>query len=76
MKHWQRLKMDTRDVQLRRAVRYACNWLKRVRNAVVVCFFEYHAVELEKQLCTQDQYGLFQNIKLVQLEKMKKVESQ
>ena len=28
---WQRLKMDTRDAQLRRAVRKACNWLKRVR---------------------------------------------
>ena len=27
---WQRLKMDTRDAQLRRAVRKACNWLKRV----------------------------------------------
>ena len=28
---WQRLKMDTRDTQLWRAVRKACNWLKRVR---------------------------------------------
>ena len=27
---WQRLKMDTMHVQLRRAVRKACNWLKRV----------------------------------------------
>ena len=27
---WQRLKMDTKDAQLRRAVRKACNWLKRV----------------------------------------------
>ena len=45
---WQRLKMDTRDVQLRRAVRKACNWLKRVRSATVVCFFERHVVELEK----------------------------
>ena len=27
---WQRLKTDTRDAQLRRAVRKACNWLKRV----------------------------------------------
>ena len=26
---WQRLRMDTRDAQLRRAVRKACNWLKR-----------------------------------------------
>ena len=27
---WQHLRMDTRDAQLRRAVRKACNWLKRV----------------------------------------------
>ena len=27
---WRRLKIDTRDAQLRRAVRKACNWLKRV----------------------------------------------
>ena len=31
----QRLKMDTRDAQLRRAVRKACDWLKRVRSAAV-----------------------------------------
>ena len=37
---WQRLKMGTRDAQLRRAVRKACNWLKRVRSAAVVRFFE------------------------------------
>ena len=37
---WQRLKMDTRDAQLRRAVMKACNWLKRVRSAAVVRFFE------------------------------------
>ena len=47
---WQRLKMDTRDAQLRRAVMKACNWLKRVRSAAVVSFFERHVVELEKQL--------------------------
>ena len=35
---WQRLKTDTRDAQLRRAVRNACNWLKRVRRAAVVRF--------------------------------------
>ena len=35
----QRLKTDTRDAQLRRAARKACNWLKRVRSAVVVRFF-------------------------------------
>ena len=28
---WQRLKMDTRDAQLRRAVRKARKWLKRVQ---------------------------------------------
>ena len=73
---WQRLKMDTRDAQLRRAVREACNWLKRVRNAAVVRFFERHVVELEKQLRMGDQHGVFQNIKPLQLEETKKVESQ
>ena len=73
---WQRLRMDTRDAQLRRAVRKACNWLKRVRNAAVVRFFERHVVELEKQLRMGDQDGFFQNIKSVQLEETKKVGSQ
>ena len=73
---WQRLKMDTRDAQLRRAVRKACNWLKRVRSAAVVRFFERHVVELEKQLRMGDQHGFFQKIKSVQLEETKKVESQ
>ena len=70
--------MDTRDTQLRRAVRKACNWLKRVRSAAVVRFFERHVVELEKQLRMGDQHGFFQNIKSVQLvqEETKKVESQ
>ena len=47
---WQCLKMDTRGAQLRRAVRKACDWLKRVRSAAVVRFFERDVVELEKQL--------------------------
>ena len=72
---WQRLKMDTRDAQLRRAARKVCNWLKRVRSAAVVRFFERHVVELEKQLRMGDQHGFFQNIKSVQLEETKKVES-
>ena len=71
---WQRLRMDTRDAQLRRAVRKACNWLKRVRSAAVVRFFERHVIELEKQLRMGDQHGFFQNIKSVQLEETKKVE--
>ena len=73
---WQRLKMDTRNAQLRRAVRRACNWLKKVRSAAVVRFFERHVVELEKQLRVEDQNGFFQNIKSVQLEETKTVESQ
>ena len=73
---WQRLKMDTRDAQLRRAVRKACNWLNRVRSAAVVRFFERHVVESEKQLRMGDQHGFFQNIKSVQLGGTKKVESQ
>ena len=73
---WQRLKADTRGAQLRRAVRKACNWLKRVRSAAVVRLFERHVVELEKQWRMGDQHGFFQNIKSVQLEETKKVESQ
>ena len=73
---WQRLKIDTRDAHLRRPVRKACNWLKRVRSAAVVRFFERHVVELENQLRVGDQHGFFQNIKSVQLEETKKVESQ
>ena len=72
----QRLKRDTRDAQLRRAVRKACNWLKRVRSAAVVRFFERHVVEMRKQLRMGDQHGFFQNINSVQLEETKKVESQ
>ena len=62
---WQRLNMDTRDAQLQRVVRKVCNWLK----------FERHVVELEKQLRVGDQHGFFQNIKSLQLEETKKVES-
>ena len=72
---WQRLEMDTRDAQLRRTVRKACNWLKRVRSAAVVRFFERHVVELEKQLCIGLQHGFLQNIKSVQLEETNKAES-
>ena len=73
---WQRLKMDALGVQLRRAVRMACNWLKRERSAAVVCFFEYHVVELQKQLRIGDQHGFFQSIKSVQVKETKKIESQ
>ena len=72
---WQRLKTDTRDRQLRRAVIKACNWLKRVRSEAVVRFFERHVVDLEKQLRMGDQHGFLQKIKSVQLEEAKKVES-
>ena len=47
-----------------------------MQSAAVVLFFERHVVELEKQLRVGDQHGLFQNIKLVQLEETRKVESQ
>ena len=56
---WQRLKTDTRDAQLQRVVRKACNWLKRVRSEAVVRFFERHDVELEKQLRMGDQHEFF-----------------
>ena len=62
---WQCLKMDERGVQLRRAVRKACNWLKRVRSAAVVRFFGRHVVELEEQLRVGDQQRFFQNIESV-----------
>ena len=70
---WQRLKMDTRDARLRRVVRKACDWLKRVRKAAVVRFFERHVVDFEKQLRTGDQHGFFQNIKSGQLEETQNV---
>ena len=74
---WQRLKMDTRDAQLRMAVRKARNWLKRVRSAAVVRSFERHVVELEKQLLrVGDQCRFFQNVKSMRLGKTKRVESQ
>ena len=68
--------MDTRDAQLRRAVRKACDCLKRVRSAAVARFFERHVVGLEKQLRAEDPNISFQNIKSMQLEETKKVESQ
>ena len=49
---------------------------KRVRSAAIVRFFERHVVELEKPLRMGDQHRFFQNIKSVQLEETKKVESQ
>ena len=73
---WQRLKMDTRDAQLRRAARKVYNWLKRVRSAESFVSSSATYIELEKQLRMGDQHGLFQNIKSVQLEETKKVESQ
>ena len=72
----QRLKTDTRDAQLWKAVRKACNWLKRVRSAAIDRFFERHVVELEKQLRMGHQHGFFQNINSLQLEETKNVESQ
>ena len=62
---WKRVKMNTRGEQLRRAVKKVYNWLKRVRSAAVVRFFERPVVELEKQLQMADQHGFFQNIKSV-----------
>ena len=72
---WQRLKIDTRDAQLRTAVSHACEQLKKVRSAAVVRFVERHIIELDKQLRMGDRHGFFQNIKSVQLEETRKVES-
>ena len=68
--------MDCRDAQLKRAVGHACNWLKRVRSAAIVRFFECHVVELEKQLCMGEQRGFFRNIKSVKLEETKNIKLQ
>ena len=74
---WQRLKMDTRNALLGRAVRHAYNWTKRVRSEpTVVRFFERHVVGLEKKLRMGNQLGFFQNIKSMQLKDTKRVESQ
>ena len=51
-------------------------YIKKVRSAAVVRFFERHVVELEKQLRVEDQHGIFQSIKLVQLEETNKAELQ
>ena len=69
---WQRIKIDTRNAQPRTVVRYACNWLKRVRSAPVLCFFERHVVELGKQSRRGDRHRFFQNIKSMQLEEIKR----
>ena len=47
-----------------------------MRSAAVVRFSERHVVELEKKLRIGGQHGLFQNIKSVQVDETKKVESQ
>ena len=47
-----------------------------MRSAAVVQFFERQVVELEKRLRMGDQHGFSQNIKSVQLEETKKVESE
>ena len=72
----QRQKIDTRGVQLRRAVRNAINWLNSVQSVAVVRFFKRHVVELEKKMRMGNQHGFFQNIKSVQLEETRKVEPQ
>ena len=46
-----------------------------MRSAAVVCFVERYDVELEKQLRMEGQHKFFQDIKSVQLEATKKVES-
>ena len=71
-----RLKNDTEDAQLQRTARKASKWLKKVRSATVLHFFERPVVELEKQLCMENQHGFLQNIKSVQLEETKKIDSQ
>ena len=52
---WQRLKMGTRDAQLRTTVRETCNWLKKVRSVAGVRLFKHHVFEFEKQLRMGDQ---------------------
>ena len=73
---WHRLKIYTRDAQVRRTVRHECTWLERAPSAAIVCFFERQVVKLEKQLHMGNQRGLFQSIKSLQLEETKRVEPQ
>ena len=47
-----------------------------MQQSFVSVFFDRNVVELEKQLGMGDQHGFFQNIKSMQLEEPKKVESQ
>ena len=66
---------QTRNVQLWRAARHVCIWLKRVRDAAIVRFFERFLLELEEQLRRADKREFAQNFKSVQLEETKGVES-
>ena len=50
--------------------------MKRVRSAAVVRFFDRHVVGSDKQLRLGDKHGFPHNIKSVQLEETKKIESQ
>ena len=54
----------------------ARTWLKRVRGAAVIRFFERYVRELEKQLRRRDQRGFFQHLKFMKVEKTRKVYSQ
>ena len=47
-----------------------------MQQSFVFVFFERHVVELEKQLRMGDEHGFFQNIKSMQLDETKKVNSQ
>ena len=64
--------MDSRDTQLRRAVRHACKWLKTVRSLAVVRFFEQLVVELEKQLRMGNQHEKFQTFKRFNWRKLRR----
>ena len=50
--------MDAKEAQLRRAVRHACNWLKRVRSAALVGLFVRHVDD-------QAECGNYRGISLV-----------
>ena len=72
---WNNLKANTKDHELRKAVRRACKTVKKARTKAVTRFFERHVQEMEEQIRRRDQRGFFQHLKSMEVEETRKVES-
>ena len=51
---WNDLKTDTKDTELRKAVRRACQMVKKTRTVALTRFFERYVQEMEEQLRRRD----------------------